>query len=64
MGRLPQARGSRPPTDIDVDIETEIANGSGDWQAAISIDDELVDWSNSEKTQTSTDDAAFGKRRP
>jgi hypothetical protein len=61
---LPNARGSRPPTEIDVDIETEIANGSADWQSAISIDDELVDWSNSEETQTSTDDAAFGKRRP
>ena len=61
---LPAARGSRPPTEIDVDIETEIANGSADWQSAISIDDELVDWGNSEETQTSADDAAFGKRRP
>ncbi|MFN0252575.1 MAG: hypothetical protein ACKV2T_37205 [Kofleriaceae bacterium] len=60
---VPNARGSRPGTEIDVDIETEIANGS-DWQNAISIDEELVDWSNSEETQTSTDDAAFGKRRP
>jgi hypothetical protein len=61
---IPGARGSRPPTEVDVDIETEIANGSADWQSAISIDDDLVDWSNSEETQTSADDSAFGKRRP
>ncbi len=61
---LPVARGSRPPTEVDVDIETEIANGGADWQSAIAIDDDLVDWSNSEETQTSTEEAAFGKRRP
>jgi hypothetical protein len=59
------ARGSRPPTEIDVEIETEIGNSaSGDWRNAIAIeDDQLVDWSTSEETQTSTDDQAFGKRR-
>lgn len=63
---LPNARGSRPPTEIDVEIETEIGNSaSGDWRNAIAIeDDQLVDWSTSEETQTSTDDQAFGKRRP
>jgi hypothetical protein len=56
-------RGSRPPTEIDVEIETE-SNSAADWRNAIAIeDDQLVDWSTSEETQTSTDDAAFGKRR-
>ncbi len=59
------SRGSRPPTEIDVEIETEIGNNAADWRNAIAIeDDQLVDWSTSEETQTSTDDAAFGKRRP
>ncbi|MGE0403168.1 MAG: hypothetical protein AB7T06_41055 [Kofleriaceae bacterium] len=62
---VPNARGSRPPTEIDVEIETEIGNSAADWRNAIAIeDDQLVDWSTSEETQTSTDDAAFGKRRP
>lgn len=61
----PTVRGSRPPTEIDVEIETEIGNNASDWRNAIAIeDDQLVDWSTSEETQTSTDDAAFGKRRP
>ncbi len=59
----PTVRGSRPPTEIDVEIETE-SNSAADWRNAIAIeDDQLVDWSTSEETQTSTDDAAFGKRR-
>lgn len=59
------SRGSRPPTEIDVEIETEIGSNAADWRNAIAIeDDQLVDWSTSEETQTSADDAAFGKRRP
>lgn len=52
------ARGSRKETEVEVEVETEVAGAaSGDWRNAIAIeDDQLVDWSASEETQTSSDD--------
>lgn len=60
----PTVRGGRSGTEMDVEVETEIGSTSADWRNAIAIeDDQLVDWSASEETQTSSEDA-LGKRRP
>jgi hypothetical protein len=57
--RQPVRRGSTEVNDYE--IETEV--GREDWKSAIAVDDEqLVDWSASEETQT-TDADGYGRKR-
>lgn len=61
-GPLPSVprRGS---TEADAyDVETEV--GKDDWKATLAVEDEqLVDWSSSEETATTTGDDGFGRKR-
>lgn len=50
------AKGARRgETEIEVDVETEVG-GKDDWRTTLAVEDEqLVDWSTSEETQTTTE---------
>lgn len=56
--------GTEVEADVEVEVEVESPRGD-DWRSALSVEDEqLVDWSAAEETQTSTgDNPRFGRRR-
>ncbi len=60
---VPQARPRRGETEIEVEIETDVKS-SDDWRTALAVEDEqLVDWSSSEETMTTTEGDAHSRKR-
>jgi hypothetical protein len=56
----PKAR--RGETEMEVEVETDVRNAD-DWRTALAVEDEqLVDWSSSEETQTTTEGEQSRKR--
>jgi hypothetical protein len=56
----PKAR--RGETEIEVEVETDVRS-TDDWRTALAVEDEqLVDWSSSEETQTTTEGEQSRKR--
>jgi len=57
------ARPRRGETEIEVEIETDVKS-SDDWRTALAVEDEqLVDWSSSEETMTTTEGDAQSRKR-
>jgi hypothetical protein len=61
------AAAARPPrrgeTEIEVEIETDVKT-TDDWRTALAVEDEqLVDWSSSEETMTTTEGDAHSRKR-
>lgn len=53
----------RGETEIEVEMETEVGN-KDDWRTALAVEDEqLVDWSTSEETQTTTEGEQQQRKR-
>ena len=53
----------RGETEVEVEVESETEAGGNDWRSTLAVEDEqLVDWSASEETQTS-DDPGFRTKR-
>jgi len=51
----PTKAARRGETEIEVEVETDVRNAD-DWRTALAVEDEqLVDWSSSEETQTTTE---------
>jgi hypothetical protein len=51
----PASKAKRGETEIEVEVETDVRNAD-DWRTALAVEDEqLVDWSSSEETQTTTE---------
>ena len=60
---VPPARARRGETEIEVEIETDVKT-SDDWRTALAVEDEqLVDWSSSEETMTTTEGDAHSRKR-
>ncbi len=59
---VPPARPRRGETEIEVEIETDVK--SDDWRTALAVEDEqLVDWSSSEETMTTSEGDAQPRKR-
>lgn len=60
---VPAARPRRGETEIEVEIETDVKSAD-DWRTALAVEDEqLVDWSSSEETMTTTEGDAHSRKR-
>lgn len=60
---VPPARPKRGETEIEVEIETDVKT-TDDWRTALAVEDEqLVDWSSSEETMTTTEGDAHSRKR-
>lgn len=59
---VPTARPKRGETEIEVEIETDVK--ADDWRTALAVEDEqLVDWSSSEETMTTTEGDSQPRKR-
>lgn len=60
---VPHGRTRRGETEIEVEVETDVKS-SDDWRTALAVEDEqLVDWSSSEETMTTTEGDAHSRKR-
>ncbi|MEO7095287.1 MAG: hypothetical protein ABI175_18670 [Polyangiales bacterium] len=59
----PSARPRRGETEIEVEVETDVKS-TDDWRTALAVEDEqLVDWSSSEETMTTTEGESQPRKR-
>ena len=61
-GRIPR----RSETEVEMEVETEAAPAQppADWRSSLAVeDDQLVDWSSSEETQTVTGEDGYSRKR-
>lgn len=63
--RAPATTVRRSETEVEVEVETEAGGtNTGDWRNALAVeDDQLVDWSSSDETQTSGEDSSQYRKR-